>query len=49
MAVDEERVRRLADEYEQLKARQQALLDELKNVQQRMGEIMLQIIDVTRE
>ena len=49
MAIDEERVRNLADEYEQLKARQQALLEELKNVQQRMGEIMLQIIDVTRE
>lgn len=49
MPIDEERVRQLAEQYETLKQRQQALLDELKDVQQRMGEIMLQIIDVTRE
>jgi predicted nucleic acid-binding Zn-ribbon protein len=49
MSIDEERVRRLAEEYEALKQRQQALLDELKEVQQRMGELMLKIIDVTRE
>jgi predicted nucleic acid-binding Zn-ribbon protein len=49
MAIDEARVRQLAEQYETLKQRQQALLDELKDVQQRMGEIMLQIIDVTRE
>lgn len=49
MAIDEQRVRRLAEEYETLKARQQALLEELGEVQQRMGELMLKIIDVTRE
>ena len=49
MPIDEQRVRQLAEQYETLKQRQQALLDELKDVQQCMGEIMLQIIDVTRE
>ena len=49
MAIDEQRVRQLAEQYETLKQRQQVLLDELQDVQQRMGEIMLQIIDVTRE
>lgn len=49
MPIDEQRVRQLAEQYETLKQRQQALLDELKDVQQHMGEIMLQIIDVTRE
>jgi hypothetical protein len=49
MSIDEERVRRLAEEYEVLKLRQQVLLEELKEVQQRMGELMLKIIDVTRE
>jgi predicted nucleic acid-binding Zn-ribbon protein len=49
MAIDEERVRRLTAEYDELAARQQALLDELQEVQLRLGEIMLQIIDVTRE
>lgn len=48
MAADEERLRQLAAEYDALKQRQQALLDELGELQQRMGEIMLQIIDVTR-
>jgi prefoldin subunit 5 len=49
MAIDEERIRRLSEEYEALKARQEELLEELRELQQRMGEIMLQIIDVTRE
>lgn len=49
MAIDEERIRALGAEYEKLKERQERLLDELREVQQRMGEIMLQIIDVTRE
>lgn len=49
MAADEERIRELAARYDELKARQQALLTELSDLQQRMGEIMLQIIDVTRE
>jgi hypothetical protein len=49
MAIDEQRIRTLSAEYEQLKERQERLLDELREVQQRMGEIMLQIIDVTRE
>ncbi|HEX7037344.1 MAG TPA: hypothetical protein VF210_16350 [Pseudomonadales bacterium] len=49
MAIDEERIRALSAEYEKLKQRQERLLDELREVQQRMGEIMLQIIDVTRE
>lgn len=49
MAIDEERVRRLSAEYDQLKARQDELLEELKQVQQQMGELMLKIIDVTRE
>jgi predicted nucleic acid-binding Zn-ribbon protein len=48
MAADEERLRQLAEEYDALKQRQQALLDELNELQQQMGEIMLQIIDVTR-
>ncbi len=48
MAADEQRLRELADEYDALKVRQQALLQELSDLQQRMGEIMLQIIDVTR-
>lgn len=48
MAADEERLRQLAEEYDALKARQQALLQELNDLQQKMGEIMLQIIDVTR-
>ena len=47
--MDEERIKRLSDEYDELKARQEKLLDELRDLQQRMGEIMLQIIDVTRE
>jgi predicted nucleic acid-binding Zn-ribbon protein len=47
--MDEERIRKLSAEYDELKERQEALLDELKQVQQRMGELMLQIIDVTRE
>jgi len=47
--MDEERIRRLSDEYDELKARQEELLEELKTVQQRMGDIMLKIIDVTRE
>jgi len=47
--MDEERIRRLSAEYEELKARQGELLEELKTVQQRMGDIMLKIIDVTRE
>ncbi|MEZ5557907.1 MAG: hypothetical protein R3E86_05090 [Pseudomonadales bacterium] len=49
MSADEQRLRELAAEYDTLKERQQALLEELKELQQRMGEIMLQIIDVTRE
>tara|TARA_Y100001933_G_scaffold182115_1_gene180595 strand:- start:9640 stop:9789 length:150 start_codon:yes stop_codon:yes gene_type:complete len=49
MSMDEERIRQLSAEYEALKQRQDALLDELKQVQQQMGELMLQIIDVTRE
>lgn len=49
MAMDEERVRKLSAEYEALKARHDELLAELKQVQQRMGDIMLLIIDVTRE
>lgn len=49
MPIDEERVKRLAAEYDDLKARQEALLEELRELQQRIGEIMLQIIDVTRE
>jgi predicted nucleic acid-binding Zn-ribbon protein len=49
MAADEARIRALAERYEQLKQRQQQLLDELTALQQEMGEIMLQIIDVTRE
>jgi hypothetical protein len=49
MAIDEERVRQLGAQYDELKARQDALLEELKQVQQRMGELMLKIIDVTRE
>jgi hypothetical protein len=48
MAADEERLRELAEQYDALKRRQQALLEELNELQQRMGEIMLQIIDVTR-
>jgi hypothetical protein len=49
MAIDEDRVRSLTAEYDELAARQQALLVELRELQLRMGEIMLQIIDVTRE
>jgi len=49
MAIDEKRVKRLSAEYDELKRRQEKLLDELRDLQQRMGEIMLQIIDVTRE
>jgi predicted nucleic acid-binding Zn-ribbon protein len=49
MAADEARIRALAERYELLKQRQQQLLDELTTLQQEMGEIMLQIIDVTRE
>jgi predicted nucleic acid-binding Zn-ribbon protein len=49
VAIDEERVRRLTAEYNELAARQQVLLDELREVQLRLGEIMLQIIDVTRQ
>ncbi|MFU8815676.1 MAG: hypothetical protein ACNA7W_10040 [Pseudomonadales bacterium] len=49
MAIDEERVRSLTAEYDELAARQQALLQELQELQQRLGELMLQIIDVTRE
>jgi predicted nucleic acid-binding Zn-ribbon protein len=49
MAADEARIRALAEEYEVLKERQQVLLAELSTLQQKMGEIMLQIIDVTRE
>jgi predicted nucleic acid-binding Zn-ribbon protein len=49
MAADPERVRALAARYEELKTRQETLLRELNEVQQRMGEIMLQIIDATRE
>lgn len=49
MAIDEERIQRLTTEYDELKARHEVLLDEMKDLQQRMGEIMLQIIDVTRE
>ena len=49
MPIDEERIKRLTVEYETLKARQEKLLEELRELQQRMGEIMLQIIDVTRE
>ena len=47
--MDEERIKRLSAEYQELKARQEALLEELKSLQQRLGDIMLQIIDVTRE
>lgn len=47
--MDEERIRQLSAEYSELKARQEAMLEELKEVQQRMAEIMLQIIDVTRQ
>ena len=49
MSADEARIKALAEQYEQLKQRQQALLEELNTLQQQMGEIMLQIIDVTRE
>jgi prefoldin subunit 5 len=49
MPIDEARIKRLSAEYDELKARQEKLLDELRELQQRMGEIMLQIIDVTRE
>jgi hypothetical protein len=49
MSIDEARVRHLAEAYDELKSRQLALLEELREVQQRMGDIMLQIIDVTRE
>lgn len=49
MSIDEDRVRRLTAEYDELKGRQEELIEELRNLQQRMGEIMLQIIDVTRE
>lgn len=49
MPIDQERIQRLTAEYDELKARQEKLVDELKDVQQKMGEIMLQIIDVTRE
>ncbi|MEQ8857490.1 MAG: hypothetical protein RIC56_02475 [Pseudomonadales bacterium] len=49
MPIDEKRVRELSAEYDELKARQDELLEELKTLQQRMGDIMLQIIDVTRE
>lgn len=49
MAIDDERIQRLSAEYDELKTRQDALLEELKQVQQRMGELMLKIIDVTRE
>ena len=49
MAIDEARVRALSEQYEALKQRQEVLLAELNALQQQMGEIMLQIIDVTRE
>ncbi len=49
MPPDEPRIKALAEQYEQLKQRQQQLLEELNALQQQMGEIMLQIIDVTRE
>ena len=49
MAADEARIKALAEKYEELKQRQQVLLEELSALQQQMGEIMLQIIDVTRE
>jgi len=49
MAADEERIRELAESYDEMKLRQQELLQELHDLQQKMGEIMLQIIDVTRE
>lgn len=49
MAMDEARVRALAAEYETLKVRQQQLLEELQELQRQMGQIMLQIIDTTRE
>lgn len=49
MAADEERIRELAERYDEMKLRQQELLRELHDLQQKMGEIMLQIIDVTRE
>jgi len=49
MSADEARIKALAEQYEALKLRQQTLLEELNALQQQMGEIMLQIIDVTRE
>lgn len=49
MSIDEDRLQRLTAEYDELKARQEKLIDDLKDLQQRMNEIMLQIIDVTRE
>lgn len=49
MARDEERIRELTAEYDGLRARQEKLLEELREIQQRMGDITLQIIDVTRE
>jgi hypothetical protein len=49
MSADEARIKALAEKYEQLKQRQQELLEQLGALQQEMGEIMLQIIDVTRE
>jgi uncharacterized membrane protein len=49
MAADEARIKALAEKYDELKHRQQTLLEELNVLQQQMGEIMLQIIDVTRE
>ena len=49
MAIDEERIQRLSAEYDELKERQDAMLEELRQMQQRMSELMLKILDATRE
>ncbi len=46
--MNEERIRELASQYSELKARQETLLEELKELQQHMAEVMLRIIDETR-
>lgn len=46
--MDEDRIRQLASQYSEMKARQETLLEELKELQQRMAEVMLRIIDETR-
>lgn len=48
MSRDEDQIRALSEEYEQLKAEHKALLEQLADLQQRMDTMMLKIIDLTR-